>query len=160
MSSASCTRRSYQADVLLVPLEPCSRAAVQSPAPFDALNGIAIAGTDTPLGDTGFRPDGVSRPDVVVMLAHDLAMVDPGLVTRVSASARASGALVGAIVISPDRSWDGPEARRTATELRAAADTVVVLTDMSPAVALLRVLRGGPQTADKAGPIRREADRS
>lgn len=152
MSSASCTRRSYQADVLLVPLEPRSRAAVQGPAPLDALDGITIAGTDTPVGDTGPR-GATSRPDVVVMLTHDLAAVDPGLVTRVGTSARASGALVGAIVISPDRSWHGPEARRTAAELRAAADTVVVLTDMSPAAALLSVLRGGPQTAGTAGPI-------
>lgn len=66
---------------------------------------------------------------------------------RVGASARASGALVGAIVISPDRGWHGSEARSAAAELRAAADTVVVLSGMSPAVALLRVLRGGPQTA-------------
>ncbi|BCL23968.1 hypothetical protein ACPCBX_04285 [Streptomyces tuirus] len=153
MPSASRSHRSYRADVLLVPLEPRSRAAVLNPAPHDALDGIVIAGPDTPSAGTGSAPGGLSRPDVVVMLAHDLAAVDPGLVTRLGISARASGALVGAIVISPDRSWHGPQARRTATELRATADTVVVLADMAPAVALLRVLRGGPRTADTPGPI-------
>ncbi|MER7868007.1 hypothetical protein ACWDTQ_01070 [Streptomyces cellulosae] len=141
MPPASRSHRSYQADVLLVPLEPRSRTAVTSPAPHDALDGITVSGTDTPLGGTD------SRPDVVVMLTHDLAAVEAGLATRVGASARASGALVGAIVISPDRGWHGSEARSAAAELRAAADTVVVLSGMSPAVALLRVLRGGPQTA-------------
>ncbi|MEV4784235.1 hypothetical protein AB0K53_02040 [Streptomyces tuirus] len=160
MPSASRSHRSYRADVLLVPLEPRSRAAVLNLAPHDALDGIVIAGPDTPSAGpdtpsagTGSGPGGLSRPDVVVMLAHDLAAVDPGLVTRLGISARASGALVGAIVISPDRSWHGPQARRTATELRATADTVVVLADMAPAVALLRVLRGGPRTADTPGPI-------
>lgn len=140
MPPASRSHRSYRADVLLVPLEPRSRTAVTSPAPHDALDGITVSGTDTPWAVR-------TCPDVVVMLTHDLAAVEAGLATRVGASARASGALVGAIVISPDRGWHGSEARSAAAELRAAADTVVVLSGMSPAVALLRVLRGGPQTA-------------
>lgn len=48
MPPASRSHRSYQADVLLVPLEPRSRTAVTSPAPHDALDGITVSGTDTP----------------------------------------------------------------------------------------------------------------
>ncbi|MEU0971054.1 hypothetical protein ABZ357_38715 [Streptomyces sp. NPDC005917] len=151
MPTASRTSRSYQADVLLVPLEPRARAAVAGPDPLAALAGITIAGTDPQAGDT--------RHDVVVMLAHDLPAVAPGLVARLGASAHEAGALVGAIIVSPDRTWRGPEARRAAAALRAAADTVVVLSGMAPATALLQVLRGGPGTAGTANPTRRKTDR-
>lgn len=56
MPPASRSHRSYQADVLLVPLEPRSRTAVTSPAPHDALDGITVSGTDTPLGGTDSAP--------------------------------------------------------------------------------------------------------
>lgn len=162
MAEISWTRRSYEATVLLIPLDGAARAWLDSAggAADDGLDGIRVAGEDL----LAVRPEpepvpadgegrAVSAPldvavheaDVVVLFTHDLTAVDRDAVVRVGDAARMSGRLLGAIIISPAARWDTPEAHRSATTLREAADNVVILKDDRFVLSFLQVLRGGPR---------------
>jgi len=159
MAEISWTRRSYEATVLLIPLDRGARAWLGGRGGGD-LDGIRIAGEDLLAAQHRFRPEPVpaagegratSGPldhavhdaDVVVLFTHDLAAVDRDAVVQVGDAARLSGTLLGAVVVSPGARWADPEAHRSATVLREAADNVVILKDDRFVLAFLQVLRGG-----------------
>jgi hypothetical protein len=141
MAATSWTRRSYEAAVLLVPLDPQARVALNGQAA--ALDGITVAPRELPGSQDGRLEQAACRADVVVLLAYDLAAVDPAVVARLDSAAHRAGASVGAVVISPDRRWSDPAAQRGAVTLREASDTVLVLGDLALAMAFVQVLRGG-----------------
>jgi len=93
----------------------------------------------------------VHATDVVVFLTHDLARVDRDSVTRIGDATRANGVLLGAVIVRPGARWDEPEAERSATTIREAADSVVVLGDTRFTVPFLQVLRGGARDGEPAG---------
>ena len=164
--SISWTRRSYEAAVLLIPLDPRARA-VLGECGEEALDGIRIADeellaaqdealinveafTTVATGSPGEHGAASSRlevavhnADIVVVLTHDLAAVDVAAVTRIGDAARSNGRLLGAVVVSPDLRWHDDAAHRAAFALREAADNVAVLSGMSLALAFFQVLRGG-----------------
>lgn len=161
MAEKSWTRRSYEATVLLVPLDGAARAWLDGQGDDDdGLAGIRVAGPDLlavrprpePVPASG-EGRAVSSPlehavheaDVVVMFTHNLAEVDGAEVVRIGDAARMSGKLLGAVIVSPDARWDTPEAHRAATALREAADNVVILKDDRFVLSFLQVLRGGPR---------------
>ncbi|MBP2370673.1 hypothetical protein [Pseudonocardia parietis] len=158
------TRRSYEAAVLLVALDPTARLWLNGHDDSE-LAGITIAGAelaapppDDPAPGAG-GPPAVSSPlehavhatDVVVVLTHDLAGVDRDMVIRIGDAARANGILLGAVIASPGARWDDPAAERSATTVREAADSVVVLDDTRFTLPFLQVLRGGARDGDLAG---------
>lgn len=167
MAEISWTRRSYEAAVLLIPLDPHARAWL-SACSDDDLQGIDVA--DERLLRAAQRPssepapeagDGraVSSPldhvvhdaDVVVLLTHDLAAIDRAAVVQIGESAALSGTLLCAVVVSPGARWDEPEAHRSATTVREAADNVVILQDTRFVLGFLQVLRGGTRDEALAG---------
>lgn len=157
------TRRSYEAAVLLVALDPTARRWLDGREASE-LEGITIADeelaapTPAPAPAVG-EPAAVSSPlehavhaaDVVVVLTHDLARVDTEAMVRIGDVARASGILLGAVIVSPDARWTDVAAERAATTVREAADSVVVLDDTRFALPFLQVLRGGIRDSDLAG---------
>lgn len=162
MAEISWTRRSYEATVLLIPLDGAARAWLDAhgDGDDDDLTGIRVAGTD--LLAVRPRPEpvpaagegrAVSSPlehavheaDVVVMFTRRLAEVDGAEVVRIGDAARMSGKLLGAVIVSPGARWETPEAHRSATVLREAADNVVILKDDRFVLSFLQVLRGGPR---------------
>ncbi|MGW2340518.1 hypothetical protein [Streptomyces sp. NPDC001661] len=138
MSTFPWTRRSYEADVLLVPLDPTARASLT--ALRDELPGITVAEDRPP---TDVLPRDVERADVITLLVRDLAAVDHATVVRLGEAARAAGTLLGAVVVTPDLGWSGDQENAAAAVVREHADTVVVVPDMPPVLHLLQVLRGG-----------------
>lgn len=155
------TRRSYEAAVLLVALDPIARCWLDGRDAAE-LAGITVAGADlaAPAPSSAARePAAVSSPlehavhaaDVVVVLTHDLAGVDGDAVIRIGDAARASGTLLGAVVVSPGARWTDPAAERSAATVREAADSVVVLDDARLALPFVQVLRGGARDGDLAG---------
>jgi hypothetical protein len=148
MAATSWSRRSYEAGVLLVPLDPQARAALNG-QPAAALDGITVTPPELTGSPDGRLEQAARRADIVVLLVFDLAAVDPAVVVRLDSAAHRAGASVGAVVVSPDRRWSDPAAQRGAVTLREAADTVLVLGDLGLAMAFVQVLRGGsaPDTA-------------
>ncbi|MFI8992962.1 hypothetical protein [Streptomyces sp. NPDC053542] len=144
MSTHSWTRRSYEADVLLVPLDPTARAAVT--ALPDELPGITVPGA-SPLVDSRQH---VEHADVITLLIHDLAAIDHDAVVRLGEAARATGTLLGAVVVTPDLGWSGADEDAAAAVVRDHADTVVIVPDMPPVLHLLQVLRGGTRDTAEA----------
>jgi hypothetical protein len=159
MAEISWTRRSYEATVLLIPLDPGARAWLGARSQAD-LDGITIADSGLLAAQQRFRPEpvpttgegrAISSPlehavhhaDVVVLFTHDLAAVDRDAVVHVGDAARLSGTLIGAVVVSPGARWDDADARRAATTVREAADNVVILEDDRFVLTFLQVLRGG-----------------
>ncbi|MEB8338320.1 hypothetical protein [Streptomyces endophyticus] len=138
MSTHSWTRRSYEADVLLVPLDPTARASLS--ALRDELPGITVA-EERPPADV--LPQDVERADVITLLVRDLAAVDHATVARFGEAAHATGTLLGAVVVTPGLAWSGGKENAAAAMVREHADTVVVVPDMPPVLHLLQVLRGG-----------------
>jgi hypothetical protein len=139
------TRRSYQAQVLLVPLEGRSHAALRS-QPTTALDGISCA--DPTFGGSHSDADqrvkqAVEQADMLVLLVHDLGEADLDLVTVVATAAHNSGKLLAAIIVNPTLRWHDEASLRAAAHLREAVDTVVVLRDLTSATAFLQTLRGG-----------------
>lgn len=135
-------RRSYEADVLLVPLDPTARTSIT--ALRGELPGITLA-EDGSFTDT--LRECVARADVVTLLVQDLAALDHDTVTRLGEAARATGTLLGAVVVTPDLAWSGAEEDAAAAVVRENADTVVIVRDMPPVLHLLQVLRGGSRDA-------------
>ena len=152
------TRRSYEAAVLLVALDPTARLWL---AGRDAceLAGIAVADGGLVARAPDPAPAAVSSPleravhavDVVVVLTHDLARVEADVVIRIGDAARANGILLGAVIVSPGARCDDPAAERSATTVREAADSVVVLDDTRLTLPFLQVLRGGARDGGLAG---------
>lgn len=161
--SISWTRRSYEAAVLLIPLDRDARAALDARGD-DALVGITI-------GDAALlteRPDDVAHlgqddasstplelavheADIVLVHTHDLSEVDRAAVARIGDAARSTGKLLGAVVVSPQLNWSDAASYDAATTLREVADNVVVLSDVSLAVPFFEVLRGGTRDGELAG---------
>lgn len=159
MAEISWTRRSYEAGVLLIPLDPDARAWAAARTD-GALGGITIAGAQLLSAQRRFEPEpvpasgegkAVSSPleqamheaDVVVLFTHDLAVVDPRLVSEIGDAARLAGKLLGAMVISPGVRWEQPAAHQAVTTIRESVDNVIVLKDDRFVLAVLQVLRGG-----------------
>lgn len=159
MAEISWSRRSYEAGVLLIPLDDDARAWAVSRA-ADGLAGIAIADDLLLPAQQCFEPEplpaagegrAVSSPveeavheaDVIVLLAHELTAVDRVAVTEVGDAARAAGKLLGAVIVSPGARWEDPAAHLAVTAVRESADNVVILKDDAFVTAFLQVLRGG-----------------
>ncbi|ASR36563.1 hypothetical protein BAY61_17905 [Prauserella marina] len=166
MAEISWTRRSYEAGVLLIPLEREARSWTGAHA--DALAGITVAGEALLPAQRRFEPEpvpesgegrAVSSPldhamhgaDVVVLFTLDLGAVDREAVTQLGDAARLSGTLLGTIVVSPGARWERPDAHGAMTSIREAADNVVILKDDGFVLAFLHVLRGGPQENARDG---------
>jgi molybdopterin-guanine dinucleotide biosynthesis protein A len=122
MVSWAWPRKSYEARVLVVPLDETSRAAL----PEGLEEGLTV-----------------EQADMVVLLAHDLGVVDDSAVTEICDEARAEGRLIAAVIVKADLNWHGEAARRSAVVIREAVDSVVVLRDIKLANAFVDVLRGG-----------------
>ncbi|MDT7725433.1 MAG: hypothetical protein QOI21_2009 [Actinomycetota bacterium] len=129
MVSWAWPRKSYEARVLVVPLDEASRAAL----PDGLEDGLTV-----------------EQADMVVLLAHDLAVVDDSAVIEVCDAARADGRLIAAVIVDAELSWHGEAARRSAVVIREAVDSVVVLRDIKLANAFVDVLRGGDREAAEA----------
>lgn len=145
MATHSWTRRSYEADVLLVPLDPTARATVT--ALRGELPGITIPDDRLPADTLRQRATGA---DVITLLVRDLAAVDHDSVAALGAAARAGGTLLGAVVVTPGLAWNGAAEDASAAVVREHADTVVVVPDMPPVLHLLQVLRGGTRDTAEA----------
>jgi hypothetical protein len=151
MSAPTLTRRSYEAEVLLVPLDNRARSALNGLA-AEALAEITVTPPELPRTLDGRLEEAARRADIVIMLSYDLGAVDPAVVARLDKAAHGTGAPLGTVIIAPDCRWTEPSAQRGALTLRESSDTVVVLGDLAPAVAFLQVLRGGTRlTASAAG---------
>ncbi|MDT7708946.1 MAG: hypothetical protein QOG20_4553 [Pseudonocardiales bacterium] len=165
MASISWTRRSYEAAVLLLPLDPAARVWLMGQDAGET-EGLVVAderlaqpsGPPDPVPPTGEGvatssplEHAVHAADVVVLLAHDLAAVDVEAVVRIGDAARATGTLLGAVVVSPGARWTDPASERSAAAIREAADSVVVLDDGRLALPFLQVLRGGARAVDLVG---------
>ena len=145
--------------MLLIPLDADARAWLGGRGP-EELAGLTVAEPNlleeaTGLEAPGGAPHGwaVSSPldhavhdaDVVVLFTHDLGAVDTASVIVVADTARASGTLLGALVVSPGARWEEPAAARAITTVREAVDNVVILKDDRFVAPFLQVLRGGVQ---------------
>ncbi|MDQ0383033.1 hypothetical protein [Amycolatopsis thermophila] len=167
MAQISWTRRSYEARVLLIPLDPGARAWVGARA-GRALEGITIADDGLLPAQQRFAPEpvpctgegrAVSSPlehamhdaDVVVLFTRDLAAADRDAVAQIGDAARLSGQLLGAVIISPGARWEDPDAHRAVAAIRESADNVVILKDDGFVLAFLQVLRGGTREPAGAG---------
>jgi hypothetical protein len=148
MATISWSRRSYEAAVLLVPLDPDARAALQAQEP-GALHGITVAGTGDGRASSSELERAVYAADVVVLLVRDLAAVDPSLVVHIGDLARSNGTLLSAVIVSPDLIWHDAASHRSAAALREAVDTVVILSDLTLAIAFFQTLRGGTCDDDR-----------
>ncbi|GAB3004238.1 hypothetical protein LWP59_25690 [Amycolatopsis acidiphila] len=136
MASWAWPRSSYEATVLLVPLDDEStRDAV-------GLEGVRVFGPED--GEPG---PAVHTADMVVLLTCDLSVVDTELVVAVCDAARMEGRLIGAVIVDPALGWHTDAARRAAVVVRESVDTVLVLREMSTARAFIDVLRGGDREA-------------
>ncbi|WP_051821121.1 MULTISPECIES: hypothetical protein [unclassified Streptomyces] len=158
------TRRSYEANVLVVPL---GADAVRTQEAFAGrgLDGVmtvhgvtepAPAGhaaarlACAPLHRDGWRPPAtglgvdalVDGADMVVLLAADLAEVSPALCHAVADAARARGALIAALIVGSEN-WDTPRGNTAMAALREATDMLVVVRGVALAASFLDVLRGG-----------------
>ncbi|WP_069817326.1 hypothetical protein [Streptomyces sp. TP-A0874] len=158
------TRRSYEANVLVVPL---GADAVRTQEAFAdrgldrvmTVHGVAELGsTDradirlacAPLHRDGWRPSAtgldvdalVDGADMVVLLASDLAEVPPTLCHAVADAARAQGLLIAALIVGSEN-WDTPRGNTAMAALREAADMLVVVRGVALAAPFLDVLRGG-----------------
>ncbi|MDT7654597.1 MAG: hypothetical protein QOI36_6003 [Pseudonocardiales bacterium] len=170
MATISWTRRSYEATVLLIPLDPAARTWIDTREAV-ALDGITVADAGLLARQDGFQPEPVpatgegtatSSPldlaiqdaDVIVVLCQDLTAVDIGTVVHIGDAARATGTLLGAVIVTPDARWSGHTAQQVATTIREAADNVILLKNPALALAFLQVLRGGTREAEPAGAIR------
>lgn len=166
MTGISWTRRSYEAAVLLIPLDPGARAWSLTRGEDD-LEGITVAGAQLLAEQSRFRSEpvpetgeglAVSSPlehavhaaDVVVLITHDLAAVEHETVVQVGDAARASGTLLGAVVVSAGARWQGPAELATAAVVRESADNVVILRDDRFVLGFLQVLRGGARDGEPA----------
>lgn len=170
MADISWPRRSYEATVLLVPLESEARAWIAA-RDEDDLEGIIIADRglldeqaqlqSEPVPETG-EGRAVSSPldhavhdvDVVVLFTRDLAAVARDAVVHVGDTARSSGTLLGAVAVSPNARWDQPAEMATAAVVREAADNVVILRDDRFVLAFLQVLRGGARDEPSSAEVR------
>ncbi|MFI5610256.1 hypothetical protein [Amycolatopsis sp. NPDC051903] len=167
MAEVSWPRRSYEAGVLLIPLDDDARAWATARTGRE-LAGITAADAFLLSAQESFEPEplpvtgeghAVSSPveravheaDVVVLFAHDLAAVDRGAVGAIGDAARLAGKLLGAIVVSPGARWAEPAAHRAVTAIREAADNVVILKDDTFVTAFLQVLRGGARDTVSEG---------
>lgn len=163
MVSISWTRRSYEAAVLLVPLDPRARTWLADQEGSE-LEGIRVAEPGLVRGSQERRHDGdrdvaVSSPlehavhasDVVVVLTLDLAGADDVAAVRVADAARADGILLGAVIVSPGARWTDPAAEHAAGVVRDSTDSVVVLADTRFVLPFLQVLRGGTRDDETAG---------
>jgi hypothetical protein len=171
VATISWTRRSYEATVLLIPLDAEARTWIDTQG-ATALEGITVADAGLLARQDAFRPQPVpatgegtatSSPidlaidddaDVVVVLCRDLAAVDVQTVMSIGDAARVAGTLLGAVLITPDARWSGHAAQRGATAIREAADNVILLKDSALALAFLHVLRGGTHDGELAGATR------
>ena len=167
MAEISWPRRSYEAGVLLIPLDADARAWAAARTD-GALDGITVAGAQLLSAQRRFEPEpvpttgegtAVSSPleqamhdaDVVVLFTHDLAVVDRHSVTEISDAARLAGKLLGAMVISPGARWEQPAAHQTVTTIRESVDNVIILKDDRFVLAVLQVLRGGTHEVTLGG---------
>ncbi|HCA87728.1 MAG TPA: hypothetical protein DEQ61_21025 [Streptomyces sp.] len=158
------TRRSYEAQVLLVPLGP-DAARTQETFAAQGLDGVMtvlgvtaataadgsrVALGSAPVGNLGWRPAAgnldapglVDDADMVVLLATDLAEVPAALCHAVAGAARDRGALIATLVIG-SANWDTPRGSTAMAALRGATDMLVVVRGAGLAVSFLDVLRGG-----------------
>ncbi|MEV6899208.1 hypothetical protein [Amycolatopsis sp. NPDC051372] len=166
MAEPSWPRRSYEAGVLLIPLDADARAWAESRV-ATGLAGITVA-DEPPHSQQRFEPEplsatgagrAVSSPveqavheaDVVVLLALDLPKVDRAAVGEIGDAARPAGKLLGAVLVSPGARWEDPAAHLAVAAIRESADNVVILKDDAFVTAFLQVLRGGARDDELAG---------
>lgn len=163
MAEVSWPRRSYEAAVLLIPLDEDARAWAAARTGHD-LAGITVADDTLLSAQEYFEPEplpgtgegrafsspvdhAVHEADVVVLFTHDLAVVDRTVIGNIGDAARLAGRLLGAVVVSAGARWDDPAAHRAVTAIREAADNVVILKDDAFVTPFLQVLRGGARDA-------------
>ncbi|MFE2990645.1 hypothetical protein [Streptomyces sp. NPDC059262] len=144
MPSHSWTRRSYVADVLVVPLDPTAREDLA--ARRDALTGVTVADSDE-LDDV--LRNAVERADAMTLVTRDLSLVDHAAVAALGKAARAAGILLGAVVVAPGLSWSSDDEYASAAVLREYVDTIAVLRDLPPVLHFLQVLRGGTRDSEE-----------
>lgn len=165
MAEISWTRRSYEAAVLLVPLDADAQTWVNGHID-DAMDGISVAGASVLRAQQRFAPApvpatgegrAVSSPleramheaDVVVLLTLNLGAIDGEVLAQIGDAARLAGKLLGAVVVSPGARWDEPAAHRSASAIRESADNVVILKDDRFVLAFIEVLRGGTREGSR-----------
>ena len=148
-------RRSYEARILVVPLDSRASDLVASLA-ADGVGGVQVltapderAAETTPLGRDAWippRPAGTAEitasADMVVLVGADLASVSEILVRDVCAAGREHGDLIAAVLVSP-QNWDGPDGASAMVTLRQEVDMLISVRQTSLVSALLDVLRGG-----------------
>lgn len=161
MAEVSWPRRSYEAEVLLIPLDDDARGWAVARA-AGSLAGIAVADDLLLAAQQRFEPaplpvrgegravsspveEAVHESDVIVLLAHYLAKTDCAAVTEIGDAARSAGKLLGAIIVSAGARWEDAAAHKAVTAIRESADNVVILKDDAFVTAFLQVLRGGAQ---------------
>ncbi|MFF1737488.1 hypothetical protein [Streptomyces sp. NPDC058247] len=144
MPSHSWTRRSYVADVLVVPLDPTAREDLA--ARRDALNGVTVADSDQL--DDGLHK-AVEQADAITLVTCDLSLVDHAAVAALGEAARAAGIPLGAVVVAPGLSWSSDDEYASAAVLREYADTIAVLRNLPPVLHFLQVLRGGTRDSEE-----------
>lgn len=163
MVAWSWPRQSYEASVLVVPLESIV-ARTLAALPPEHLNGVEVFDSAiVPPNQPAVDPDepvptsaveaAVHEADVVLLITESLTAADTALVVEVADAARASGRLIGAAVISESASWSGATASAAAVVLRESVDNLVVIRDMTMATSFIDVLRGGersPETINRA----------
>lgn len=167
MVAWSWPRQSYEANVLVVPLED-DVARTLATLPPEHLRDVRVfdsavaspsrpaAGLDQPVPTSAVEA-AVHDADVVLLITESLAAADTELVVEVADAARASGRLIGAAVISESASWSGSTASAAAVVLRESVDNLVVIREMSMATSFIDVLRGGERSPEASDRVTGEA---
>jgi hypothetical protein len=155
-------RRSYEACVLLVPLDERAIWLTREMASsgLDGVmtmrgrgNGYQLA----PLASESWFPAGttdtldvVVEADITVLVVGELGQVDAALCRAVASEAEAAGTLLAALVIGQAQ-IDDPSADEAMVTLRQAVDMLVVVRSLRLATPFIDVLRGGPREPALAG---------
>lgn len=153
-------RRSYEARILIVPLGPGGTEITQdlSSLGVDGIQVLTeitpIEALTSPLGEGAWappRPASIGQltesADMVVLVGSNLTEVPQPVVKEVCEAARQGGALVAAVLVSPQH-WDQPAGASAMVTLRNEVDMLVQVRGLKLLVALLDVLRGGARAED------------
>lgn len=155
-------RQSYEARVLVVPLEDLATPMVLSLG-GEGVEGVrALTGPDDheavteALGSQAWQPPAPASTaelarsaDIVVLVGTDLATISEALVREVCGAARTDGDLVAAVLVAPQH-WEEPAGATAMVTLRQEVDMLISVRSTTLVAALLDVLRGGPRDPELA----------
>lgn len=169
-------RRSYEANVLVVPLGESGKNIVEILPELGVEGVLALSDASSiPVQTSTIGPAAWTPPqsatiqsvagvaDMVVLVGGDLSQIPRDTVREVCQAARDGGDLIAAVLVAP-QSWDTQEGSHSMVTLREEVDMLVDVKGPQLLAALLDVLRGGARSqnsleeATEERRIRREGE--